>query len=398
MATVAPNLDGRVRRANPFATDGLLVLIVTSLALSTLFYRAFHGPEIVTTGLLFGAGTGLAIVLLLAGTACLVWQRQAALPVLAVSSAAYVVSEMLGSLSPLLPFAPVMALYAVAANRAPAVSGSAAGVLATGALLVSIAQPGTLDDDYLDYLFSVGGAWLLGYGVRLNRARTSLLEDQAKQLARQQTAKTEAAVKQEHSRIARDLHDVVAHHLVIMVAQAGAAKRVFNVEPDQARQALGSIETIGRDALVEMRRLLGVLWSDGGGPDGRQLGLGELPALAAQMKQAGLPVRLIQHGSPQPLPASVELNAYRIVQEALTNTLKHAGPTRADVEVTYHPEFLQLRVSDDGRGGARNPTPGHGLLGMEQRALLLHGEVTVGPGPSGGFQVDARLPVNGGRL
>jgi signal transduction histidine kinase len=394
----APALNDRAHRGNLLGTDGLPVILLTGVALGSLIYRALQGPETPTGGVQFGTADVLAMVLLLAGTLCVKWRRRAALPVLVVSSTAFAVSEMLGSASPLLPFAPLMALYAVAAIYAPGVSGSAAGALAVGAFTVSVANPGPLDDDFLDYLLSVGAAWLLGYGVRLSRARTLLLEDQARQLRREQAAKTQAAVRQEQTRIARELHDIVAHHVVVMVAQAGAAKRVFHAEPDHARHALVSIETIGREALTETRRLLGVLSTGEGGSRAPQPGLEQLPTLVGQTEQAGLPVQLTVRGTPRPLPAGVELNAYRIVQEALTNTLKHAGPTRAEVELTYHPDVLELRIRDDGRGSAPNLKPGHGLVGMGQRAALLGGEVSVGPRPHRGFQVKATLPVNGERL
>jgi signal transduction histidine kinase len=224
-----------------------------------------------------------------------------------------------------------------------------------------------------------------------------LLDDQAAQLTREQATQTQAAVRREQARIARELHDIVAHRIVVMVAQAGASKRMFDAEPEQARQALTSIESLGREALIEMRRLLGVLWTTDDESKAPQPGLAELPALVSQMQQAGLPVELRVSGQPRTLPAGVELNAYRIIQEALTNTLKHAGPTRAEVELTYHPEFLELHIRDGGNGGGTSlPTPGHGLVSMRQRAALLGGAVTVGPRSGSGFVVTAKLPVNGG--
>jgi signal transduction histidine kinase len=375
--------------------DGLLVLLVTALALSMLLYRAFQGPELPASSVRFDAANAAAVLLMLAGIGSLVWRRPAALPLLVISGAASIVLVILGSASLLLPFAPLMALYAVAANYSPSVSGSAAGVLAIGSFFLSLANPGPFDDDFIDYLLSVGTAWLLGYGVRLNRARTSLLDDQARQLSREQSAKTRAAVEQEKTRIARELHDIVAHHVVVMVAQAGAAKRVLDADCDRARRALDSIETLGREALTEMRRLLGVLWTDDGESKAPQPGLEQLSALVAQIKRAGLPVQLTIRGAPRPLPAGVELNAYRIVQEALTNTLKHAGPTRAEVEITYDQDSLQLCISDEGRGTTKDVTPGHGVVSMGQRAMLLGGEITVGPRSARGFQVKAVLPVNG---
>jgi signal transduction histidine kinase len=387
-------IAARERRGNLLVADGLLVAMVTALALTTLIYRALEGPEIPTGSIGLDIASTTAVALLLAGLLSLIWRRPPALPVLVVSGVIFIVSELVGSASPLLAFAPLMALYAVAANSRPVISGGAAAVLACGAVAVLVVNPGPLDDDFVDYLLSVGTAWLLGYGIRLNRARTSLLDDQATQLSREQAAHTQAALRQEQTRIARELHDIVAHGVVVMVAQAGAAARIFDAEPQRARRALLSIESLGREALIELRRLLGVLWTEDGSK-APQPGLAELPDLITQMEQAGLPVELTVSGEPRKLPAGVELSAYRIVQEALTNTLKHAGPARAAVELRYQPDVLELRIDDDGCGSSSVPTPGQGLVSMRQRAAVLGGELRVGPGAANGFQVEAKLPVNG---
>ena len=376
--------------------DGLLVALVTGLALSTLIYRALEGPEIFAGAIGFDLASGLAVGLLLAGLSSLIWRRPRALPVLIASIVIFALYDLAGSASPLLAFVPLIALYAVAANSKPVVSGGAATALAVGAVVVVLTNTGRpLDDDILDYLLSVATAWLLGYGLWLNRARTSLLADQATQLTREQTAQTQAAVRQEQTRIARELHDIVAHRVVVMVAQAGASKRIFDAEPERARRALTSIENLGREALIEMRRLLGVLWTQDDGSKAPQPGLADLPSLIAQIERAGLPVELTVSGERRSLPAGIELNAYRIVQEALTNTLKHAGPARAEVELTYRPDFLELRVRDDGRGSSLPLVPGHGVVGMKQRAALLGGKMRVGPLREAGFEVTAKLPVNG---
>jgi signal transduction histidine kinase len=236
---------------------------------------------------------------------------------------------------------------------------------------------------------------MLGYGVQLNRARTSLLEEQATQLEREQAARTEAAVEQEQARIARELHDIVAHNVSVIVAQAGAAQRVFDTDSERSRQALGSIELTGREALTEMRRLLGVLRTDRQENRAPQPGLDQLPGLVEQMRRAGLPVQLTIGGHRRPLAAGVELSAYRIIQEALTNVLKHAGPTRAWVDLTYHSDFLEVQVRDEGRGNSGDLVAGHGLVGMRQRVVLVGGELVVGPAPTGGFVVTAQLPMGG---
>ena len=398
MATAARALSGRAHQDNPLVVDGMLALLVTGIALASLALGLSQTDKPSTPGVPVGGPGVPSIVLLLAGTLSLTWRRRAPLPVLAVSGAAFIVSDVLESAPPPLPFAPLMALYTVSASRPPAISGTAAGVFALGTVTAGGAHGPLTDDDFLDYLLSVIAAWMLGYGVRLSRARMALLEDQARQLARAQAATTQQAVEEEQARIGRELHDIVAHNVVVIVAQAGAAKRVFDAEPERARQALGSIETIGREALIEMRRLLGVLWADQSTVErAPQPGLAQLPALVSQMGRAGLPVQLTVHGTSRPLPPGVELNAYRIVQEALTNALKHAGRARARVDLAYHTGLLELRVSDNGRGTTGELTAGHGLVGMRQRAAVLGGEVVVGPGARGGFEVTAKLPVNGER-
>jgi signal transduction histidine kinase len=395
MGPAANAVTGLAGRGKPLVANGLLVGLVTALALSTLGYQMLEGAEIPAGAIRFDAANVIAVALLIAGISSLIWQRPTAMPVLAVGSAVFVGYGLAGAASPLLAFAPLMALYAVAANNRPAISGGAAGTLAVGAVAVFLANPGPVDDDVLDYLLSVATAWLLGYGVRLNRARTVLLDDQAAQLTREQAVRTQAAVRQEQTRIARELHDIVAHRVVVIVAQAAAAQRSTDTGADHLRQALSSIENLGREALVEMRRLLGVLSTSDDESKAPQPGLAELPALVAQMEQAGLPVRLDISGDLRPLPAGVELNAYRIVQEALTNALKHAGPTQAAVKLDYRPEFLELHIQDGGRGCSLPLIPGHGLVSMRQRVALLGGELTVGPRLGAGFQVAAKLPVNG---
>jgi len=395
MGPAGTALTRGVHRGNLLVADGILVFLVTVLALSTLIYRAIEGPEIPAGAIQFDFANAISVALLLAGLSSLIWRRPSALPVLMASIVIFALYDLAGSASPLLAFAPLMALYAVAANSRPVVSGGAAAALAVGAVAVFLANTGPLDDDILDYLLSAATAWLLGYGVWLNRARTSLLADQAAQLTREQAAQTQTAVRQEQTRIARELHDIVAHRVVVMVAQAGASTRMFDADPQRARHALKSIEILGREALTEMRRLLGVLWTHDEGSKAPQPGLADLPDLIAQIERAGLPVELRISGQPRTLPAGVELSAYRIVQEALTNTLKHAGPARADVELRYHPDLLEVRVDDDGQGSSSLLKAGQGVVSMRQRAALVGGEVSLGPRSGTGFQVAAKLPLNG---
>jgi signal transduction histidine kinase len=259
----------------------------------------------------------------------------------------------------------------------------------------------------------VGGAvaWLVGNTIRERRERFVGLEDRAARLERERDLEARRAVAEERLRIARELHDVVAHNLSVVVVQAQAAQRMLDLDSEQTRTVVASIEGTGREALEEMRQLLGVL--RGGEPgdpedgaDGEfdpQPGLARLGELVEQMRAAGLPVTLRVEGTERPLGAAADLSAFRIVQEALTNTLKHAGPARAEVVLSYGERDLELTVRDDGRGlaaalgsdqgGAGLRGSGHGLVGMRERVALFDGELSAGPRPGGGYQVRARLPL-----
>jgi signal transduction histidine kinase len=259
--------------------------------------------------------------------------------------------------------------------------------MATAAAAIVTGNGPLTPDQVLAFLPSLVAAWLLGYGLRLSRARWSSLKEQAARLA----------VEQEQARLARELHDLIGHTLSVIVAQAVATQRVIDdAQSELALQALGSIETTGRAGLVELRGLLGVLYRDPvtEGPATRA-GLERLPALVAQLGSAGLPVELVVSGQARSLPAEVEWSAYRIVQEALTNTLRHAGPTRATVVLYYRPGALEVRVRDEGRASTHGVAAGRGIVGMRHRAALLGGEMAAGPRPEGGFQVTVTLPVDG---
>ena len=392
----ARGLYHRYRAADPVVVDGLLALLVTVLALASLVGRASQVRLTPVGHLRFRTADALGASLLLLGTLPLAWRRRAPLLVLGVTAAVFFLYEALGYAPPPLPFAPLIALYTVAVSFTAAIATAATGAMAVAVVAAAVTHRGPLThDQFLAYLLSTVAAGVLGYGVQL-RARVTALEQRAVRLAREQTDRTELAVQQEQARIARELHDIVAHNVSVIVAQAGAARRVADLGLEHARQALSSIETAGREALDELRRLLGVLRTDQGEAErAPQPGLDRLPFLLAQVEQAGLPVQLTIHGTPRPLPAGIELSAYRIVQEALTNTLKHAGMTRATVALGYHGGFLELGIFDDGHGSAIDVVPGHGLVGMQQRAALLGGEFAAGPGPDGGFRVTARLPTEG---
>jgi signal transduction histidine kinase len=247
-------------------------------------------------------------------------------------------------------------------------------------------------------LLILGLAMAIGDGVRSRRAHLRVLEQRAADLEREQQQREALAAVAERARITRELHDVVAHGLSVMVVQAQGAAAALSRHPDRSATALQQVIGTGRASLADMRRLLGMARRDPSTLDDAclapQPGVGALPALVDRVRAAGTPVRLDIDGEPVSLPASVELSAYRIVQEALTNTLKHAGPgARAAVRVAFAPDRLEVEVTDDGSTVTANGSDGNGLRGIAERVGLLGGELSVGRCASGGFRVHAQLPV-----
>jgi signal transduction histidine kinase len=244
-------------------------------------------------------------------------------------------------------------------------------------------------------------AWVLGDSMRYRRAYYASLEDRAARLERERDAQVQIAAAAERARIARELHDVIAHNVSVMVVQADGASYAMDTDPARAREALAAISATGRQALAEMRRLLGVLRREEDGASTErapQPGMGEMGELLDQARGAGLPVSFTVEGEPRSLPGGVALAAYRIVQESLTNTRKHAGPVAsASVLLRYSPDAVVLTISDDGwgdLGGTALPgAPGHGLTGMRERVAACGGSVAAGPRPGGGFEVVATLPL-----
>jgi signal transduction histidine kinase len=212
--------------------------------------------------------------------------------------------------------------------------------------------------------------------------------------AREQHVAAREAVVEERERIARELHDVIAHHVSTMVMQAGAERRTLGEEQAETREVLGTIEHVGRAALTEMRRMVSMLRQDPGQELAPQPTLADVPELVAQMRAAGLPVAVQVSGEPRELAQGIELSAYRIVQEALTNALKHASGAHATVEIRYEPDQLELVVRDDGRATtAAVDGGGHGLVGMRERVAMYGGSIEAGPGLDAGYAVRVRLPV-----
>jgi signal transduction histidine kinase len=342
-------------------------------------------------------------------TVPLAWRRRAPFgALLAMGVAASVLGTGWPELSALYTFiAVVVAVFSVGAYAEPrrAVVGCALVILWfwTGALIDNVHHPGQRGPSDLAFVAVVfGGAWLLGRAFRGRGQHAEQLAQRAAQLEADQQAQARAAVAAERARIARELHDVIAHSVSVMVIQAGAAEQLLQQAPERARGPLEAVQDTGRQTIVELRRLLGILREDG-----QELSLAPQPGLAGldllldEMRQAGLPVQLRVEGRPGRLPPGIDLTAYRIVQEALTNTLRHAGPARAEVTVRYQDHALELEVLDDGRGAgphaASHAGSGQGLVGMRERVALYGGTLQAGPratAAGAGYAVRARLPTD----
>ncbi|MEQ8717421.1 MAG: sensor histidine kinase [Acidimicrobiales bacterium] len=240
-------------------------------------------------------------------------------------------------------------------------------------------------------------AAVLGDNIRNRRAYVAEIEARVIEGDHERRAAEARAVAEERTRIARELHDVVAHSMNVMVLHAQVGNRMLERDTDRAREALGSIEDTGRESLADMRRILGILRNGDEAPLAPQPKLDEFAALVRHCEDAGIPVELVVEGDVRVLPAGTELAAFRIVQEALTNTVKHAGQARATVTISYGDTDLDIAVSDDGRGAAADHSDkngsGLGLVGMRERVELYGGSFDAGPQPGGGYRVHARLPL-----
>jgi signal transduction histidine kinase len=383
--------------ARVLAPDLFLALLVAALQLigSGVSLEDDFEISFSSTGMARWLPSPEGLFLLLAGCLPLVFRRVVPLSVFALTAAAALTYQAMGYGPEPLQLGVLVALYTVAVARRPVLGSATAAVYLVTLTLGALAgRVPITDDQYYTYLVSVVATVMLGYGVALGRAGASLAEQRAAAMARDQETRMQAAVKQEQARIAREVHDVVAHDVSVIVAQAGAARRVFASSPQTAVDALASIETVGRDALDGMRRVMTLLRTDRE-QDGRspQPSLERLPILLTQVERAGLPVELTVHGHLRPVPATAELNAFRIVQEALTNILKHAGPTRATVVLEYGDDRLHIQVRDWGRGREDVPSTGYGMISMQQRAAMLGGELSAGPAEDRGFVVTAWLPL-----
>jgi signal transduction histidine kinase len=247
---------------------------------------------------------------------------------------------------------------------------------------------------FVPLLFAI--SWLGGFALRTRAEQAEAAEVRAVQAEQERDAAARIAVAEERARIARELHDIVAHAVSVMVLQAGAVRHRLPDTRSEDADALRAVEQTGRTALAEMRRLLGAMRAEGDDAHLRpQPGLDDLDALIAEIARAGLPVQLHVPGEPIPLTRALELSTYRIVQEGLTNALKHARATHADVTICFRPGELHIEVRDDGAGATSSNGHGHGLVGVRERVKIYGGEMTAEPAPGGGFVLSTRLPLGG---
>ncbi len=285
----------------------------------------------------------------------------------------------------------LFASYAAGAYTSGRAALAAPFVVAAGMLTVIF----TFDEQvFTDFVFPTAFAllaWLAGRGVRTRTRLTEELHEAAVRAKEAHDEELARAAAEERRRIAREMHDVVAHSVSVMVVQAGGARRILDRDPARAIAAAAQIEEVGRAAMTEMRRLLGVMHH--GDDRAPQPTMRDLGALIESTRTAGLPVSLTVEGAPRSLPAGMDLAAYRVVQEALTNAIKHAGAAPTEVTVRWEPEHLELAIVDRGGQSANGHSGGHGLIGMEERVRLYDGELRAGKRDGGGFEVVARLPL-----
>jgi signal transduction histidine kinase len=384
-------------RRHPGLVDGVLAFLLVFVGLAFIGLGSANA----------GPGRGVALLFNVALVVPVVFRRKYPVGAFAVATVIGAAQVLTTSRPSPADLAIVILLYTLAAYRPRSISVTGLAICLLGSV-VAVARwvPGQIGVFYAIITGSIalGGpaliAWVLGDSMRYRRAYYASLEDRAARLERERDAQAQIAAAAERARIARELHDVVAHNVSVMVVQADGASYALASDPDKTRQALAAIASTGRQALAEMRRLLGVLRSDDGETGLAPLpGIGQLSELLQQTRATGLAVTFTVEGVPGPLPDGVALAAYRIVQESLTNTRKHGGPNAsATVTLRYCEDVLMLKIADDGRGvAAAADGAGHGMTGMRERVALYGGTLRAGPRAGGGYEVTARLPLTPAR-
>jgi signal transduction histidine kinase len=397
------------QRYHPTAADAVVAALFTAAAFVSVYVNVVAARDLDVH--LDRLSTAAVVATTLAVTLPLAWRRRFPLSVASAVTAAFVVDRIV--LQPVEPFVTMYAvwlgLYSAAVHGRPGRRRLVLALCAAALLgelvreLFFVGPQTELGLATKTFLLVYQGAVialpvLLGAAIRTSRERERELAERATELQREREEKARRAVFEERVRIARELHDVVAHHVSVMGIQAGAARRVLDRHPEKATGVLSSIEASSRQAVAELHRLLGFLRRSGEeDPLGPQPGLGQLQDLVAQVARGELAVDLSVDGDPRPLPPTLDVSAYRIIQEALTNSLKHSRAATAAVRVRYLPASLEIEVLDNGTPGPGRPADGggQGLIGMRERASLHGGRLTVGPRPGGGFAVRASFPLDG---
>jgi signal transduction histidine kinase len=378
----------RLRRTSPWVIDALLATFFVVLCLVAHFTASDSGAHYTDV-------SAWSVFLTLGATVPYYFRSRAPLTVLLVTTV-FVVALTVGKYQTgAAPTVLLVGMYTVAAycNRRDRLVGAVA--VAFALVIVAISRPPGFNGASVIFeyvLFSA--AYFLGATIRNRRLYTQQLEERAAQLERDRDEQARLAVSEERLRIAQDLHDVVAHSMGVIAVQAGVGAHVIDNDPAEAKKSLEAISMTSRTTLAEIRRMLGVLRNDTRAEYAPAPGLADLERLVQQICAAGLDTNVTWEGTRVELPHGVDLTAYRIVQESLTNALKHGGPrAHVDVTIQYEPEALALEVVDDGRGvNGRAPGDGHGLLGMRERVAVYGGSFEAGPQPGGGFRVAVYLP------
>ncbi|MCM2414566.1 histidine kinase [Streptomyces sp. RKAG290] len=384
-------------RDHPLALDGAVaVAVLVSMIIGSFADpNAHHGPT-------FGTRTPAAssLVLMALSALALVWRRRKPMAVLAATGGLTVVELVLVDPPAPVVMSAVIALFTVAA-RTDRPTTWRVGLLTMAALTAAAMLFGSApwySQENLGVFAWTGMAGAAGDAVRSRRAFVDAIRERAERAERTREEEARRRVAEERLRIARDLHDVVAHHIALVNVQAGVAAHVMDKRPDQAKEALAHVREASRSALNELRATVGLLRQSGDpeAPTEPAPGLAVLDALVETVRRAGLPVEVACAAGESPLPAAVDLAAYRVIQEALTNVRKHGGPgAKAEVSVVRVGPTAEVMVLDNGRGdpGGEGAGGGHGLLGMRERVTALGGTLTAGPRYGGGFRVHAILPV-----
>jgi signal transduction histidine kinase len=382
----------RLKGANPLVVDSILAGLLTIAGILSLSARpsSVHPTP----------SDVWAYLLVLLGFGALALRRRYPITVLAVVTATASVYVLRDYVENGLPVIALIALYTVASLAPRRQWGAAVAAISVLLLALTLVRGENLSAaDLAGNVAIFAIAAVFGDSVRTRRAYTSQLELRAIDLEANQEAQAQRAVAEERLRIARELHDVVAHAMSVVAVQSGVGAHVIDTDPAEAKRILENVKTSSRTALNEMRRLLGVLRDEGDGPVSRTpaAGLEGVDELADGLRQAGMNLAVRVEGTRPLIPPGVDLSAFRIVQEALTNVLKHAGPATVTVAIRYYADSVTVEVEDDGRGASTAPADGHpggghGLIGMRERAAVFGGHLTAGSRVGGGFRVAARLP------